>query len=192
MMPSIMSGSLMRATPPCARMSAGTRSRAITATAPASSAILACSGVTTSMMTPPLSISAMPRLTRAVPVTCCSLTYSSYGGMKGPITPISVDAPGALRVPDGGDLRHKDHPGPPRLHRVRLGAHAPRRTPLGAGLLPGAHPGVAVAGENCLAGSDGVRVRRRHAVHITQPAGHDPDVLHDHVGGEHLSRAHDV
>ena len=66
--PSIMSGSLIRATPPCARMSAGTRSSAITATAPASSAILACSGVTTSMITPPLSISAMPRLTLAVPV----------------------------------------------------------------------------------------------------------------------------
>ena len=40
----------------------------MTATAPASSAILACSAVTTSMMTPPLSISAMPRLTRVVPV----------------------------------------------------------------------------------------------------------------------------
>jgi hypothetical protein len=50
-------------------MSAGTRSRAMTATAPASSAILAWSAVTTSMMTPPLSISASPRLTRAVPVT---------------------------------------------------------------------------------------------------------------------------
>src|SRR6478752_3665511 len=68
MMPWIMSGSLIRDTPPCARMSAGTRSSAMTATAPASSAILACSGVTTSMMTPPLSISAMPRLTRVVPV----------------------------------------------------------------------------------------------------------------------------
>ena len=74
MMPSIMSGSLMRDTPPSARMSAGTRSRAMTATAPASSAILACSGVTTSMMTPPLSISAMPRFTRAVPVTAVSVT----------------------------------------------------------------------------------------------------------------------
>ena len=40
----------------------------MTATAPASSAILACSAVTTSMITPPLSISAMPRLTRAVPM----------------------------------------------------------------------------------------------------------------------------
>src|SRR5690606_20656845 len=64
---SISSGSLMRATPPSRRMSAGTRSSAITATAPASSAILACSGVTTSMMTPPFSISARPRFTRVVP-----------------------------------------------------------------------------------------------------------------------------
>ena len=68
MMPSIMSGSLIRETPPWARMSAGTRSSAITATAPASSAILACSAVTTSMITPPLSISAMPRFTPSVPV----------------------------------------------------------------------------------------------------------------------------
>src|SRR5215208_870765 len=68
MMPSIMSGSLIRDTPPWVRMSAGTRSSAMTATAPAPSAMRACSGVTTSMITPPLSISAMPRLTRAVPV----------------------------------------------------------------------------------------------------------------------------
>src|SRR5690242_15335577 len=73
MMAATMSGSLIRATPPWARMSAGTRSSAITATAPASSAIFACSGVTTSMITPPLSISAMPRFTRVVP---CSATYS--------------------------------------------------------------------------------------------------------------------
>ena len=58
----------MRATPPSRRMSVGTRSRAITATAPASSAILACSAVTTSMITPPRSISASPRLTRSVPI----------------------------------------------------------------------------------------------------------------------------
>src|SRR3954469_19091368 len=42
MMPSIMSGSLIRDTPPWARMSAGTRSSAITATAPAPSGIFAC------------------------------------------------------------------------------------------------------------------------------------------------------
>src|SRR5262249_39652584 len=70
MMPSIMSGSLMRATPPWALMSAGTRSSAITATAPASSAIFACSASTTSMITPPLSISARPLFTRIVPSSC--------------------------------------------------------------------------------------------------------------------------
>src|SRR5437588_6417458 len=66
----IISGSDMRATPPCTRVSAGTRSSAITATAPASSAIFACSELTTSMITPPLSISASPLLTRIVPVSC--------------------------------------------------------------------------------------------------------------------------
>ncbi len=69
MIPSIIAGSDMRATPPAARMSAGTRSSAITATAPASSAILACSGVTTSMMTPPLSICARPFLVAQVDVS---------------------------------------------------------------------------------------------------------------------------
>src|SRR3954462_7544416 len=66
-MPLISTGSDMRATPPSRRMSAGTGSSAITAAAPASSAILACSAVTTSMITPPLSISARPALTRKVP-----------------------------------------------------------------------------------------------------------------------------
>ena len=75
MIESIMSGSLIRETPPWARMSAGTRSSAITATAPASSAIFACSAVTTSMITPPLSISAMPRFTPAVPV-CAAVVDS--------------------------------------------------------------------------------------------------------------------
>src|ERR1035441_4277094 len=53
-------GEAMRATPPSARICAGTRSRAMTATAPARSAISACFAVVTSMMTPPLSISARP------------------------------------------------------------------------------------------------------------------------------------
>ncbi len=44
--------------PPAALMSAGIRSSAMTATAPAASAILACSGVDTSMMTPPFNICA--------------------------------------------------------------------------------------------------------------------------------------
>ena len=68
-MPSIMVGSDIRATPPSLRMSAGTRSSAITATAPAASAIRAWSAVTTSMITPPLSISARPALTRNVAVS---------------------------------------------------------------------------------------------------------------------------
>src|SRR3954454_8143619 len=74
--PSIMLGSDMRATPPSLRMSAGTRSSAMTETAPAASAILACSGVTTSMMTPPFSISARPVLTRRVAVSFTGRTLA--------------------------------------------------------------------------------------------------------------------
>src|SRR5260221_10937281 len=69
----ILSGSDMRATPPSRRMSAGTRSSAITAQAPASSATFACSASTTSMITPPLSISARPLFTRIVPISCIGL-----------------------------------------------------------------------------------------------------------------------
>src|SRR5205823_186013 len=65
----ISSGSDMRATPPSLRISAGTRSSAITAHAPASWAILACSGVTTSMITPPFNIWASPALTLKEPFT---------------------------------------------------------------------------------------------------------------------------
>src|SRR5262245_47201993 len=65
----ILSGSAMRATPPWARMSAGTRSSAITAQAPASSAMRAWSAVVTSMITPPFSISARPVLTLSVPIS---------------------------------------------------------------------------------------------------------------------------
>lgn len=66
-------GSAIRATPPAARISDGTRSKAMTATAPAASAILACSALTTSMMTPPFCISAMPRFTIIVPTSIISL-----------------------------------------------------------------------------------------------------------------------
>src|SRR5271169_5484122 len=57
-------GLAMRDTPPSARMMAGTRSRAMTATAPAFSATSACATLMTSMMTPPLSISASPTFKR--------------------------------------------------------------------------------------------------------------------------------
>src|SRR3954453_23418425 len=70
---SIFEGSAMRATPPAARMSAGTRSSAITAAAPADSATRAWSAVTTSMITPPLSISARPAFTRNVAVSRIAL-----------------------------------------------------------------------------------------------------------------------
>ena len=63
--PSIIFGSLMRETPPAARMSAGIRSRAMTAHAPASCAMRACSGVVTSMITPPFSIRANDRFNEA-------------------------------------------------------------------------------------------------------------------------------
>src|SRR5580698_6495668 len=56
----------MRATPPSLRMSDGTRSSAITAHAPAFSAITACSALVTSMITPPFSISARPTFKRNV------------------------------------------------------------------------------------------------------------------------------
>src|SRR5580692_9570188 len=60
----IFLGDAMRATPPSARICAGTRSRAMTATAPDFSAMVAWSALVTSMMTPPLSISARPVLRR--------------------------------------------------------------------------------------------------------------------------------
>src|SRR5436305_7207384 len=72
----ILSGSDMRATPPSRRMSAGTRSSAMTAHAPASSAIFACSASTTSMITPPLSISARPLLTRIVPYSAIGVSVA--------------------------------------------------------------------------------------------------------------------
>ena len=71
-MPLIIAGSLMRETPPAARMSAGMRSSAITAHAPAASAIFACSGVVTSMITPPLSICARLRFS-----SCLSFIFFS-------------------------------------------------------------------------------------------------------------------
>src|SRR6202167_1438489 len=60
----MMRGAAMRATPPSLRISEGTRSSAMTAQAPASSAILACSAFVTSIITPPFNISARPTFTR--------------------------------------------------------------------------------------------------------------------------------
>src|SRR5215212_9169530 len=77
------SGSAILATPPSRRMSAGTRSSAITATAPASSAIRACSASITSMITPPFSISASPVLTRIVRVSCMGLSLAGEERVDG-------------------------------------------------------------------------------------------------------------
>src|SRR5271163_1034638 len=66
----IFLGEAIRATPPSARICAGTRSRAITATAPDRSAISACLAVVTSMITPPLSISARPVFRRRLVLVC--------------------------------------------------------------------------------------------------------------------------
>ena len=52
---------IILATPPAALISAGIRSNAITAHAPAASAVFACSAFVTSMMTPPFNICASSR-----------------------------------------------------------------------------------------------------------------------------------
>src|SRR5580692_11164256 len=79
----IFLGEAMRATPPSARICAGTRSSAITATAPAFSAIEACWALVTSIITPPFSISARPVFRRrlvGLPLfwDMCGL-FSGYG-----------------------------------------------------------------------------------------------------------------
>src|SRR5207248_6558031 len=61
----------------------GTRSRAMTATAPASSAIRACSAVVTSMITPPFSISARPLFTRIVPISAIAAILATEAAANG-------------------------------------------------------------------------------------------------------------
>src|SRR5580704_18960434 len=89
----IFLGLAMRATPPSARICAGTRSRAITETAPAFSAMTACSALVTSMMTPPLSISARPVLRRRE-VVLLPLFWDMSGTLLIPFA-IAKDGPGA-------------------------------------------------------------------------------------------------
>src|SRR5712691_1885746 len=74
----------IRATPPSLRISDGTRSSAITAHAPAFSAIFACSAFVTSMITPPLSISARPTFTRHSfePLLPLPLPFSFFASMS--------------------------------------------------------------------------------------------------------------
>src|SRR5687767_1226830 len=146
-MPSIMSGSLMRATPPWTRMSAGTRSNAMTATAPASSAILACSAVTTSMITPPLSISARPVFTLSVPISS-----------------IAVILPGALEAAQDGVVLFARGRGVPDEDEVLsplqdvVDGDRPARE-LAVGLLDALRLGLVVAEGH----HDEVRRRHPHA-----------------------------
>src|SRR4051794_21938108 len=137
-------GFAIRATPPSARMSAGTRSSAITDTAPASSAIRACSAVVTSMITPPFSISASPRLTRNVarsgiaPIYGCSLGWAGRRRIER-----------RLKHPYGDKLdARRSGPGPRLPHLLfRAGAAArallqlERADPVLVGaLVAGVHP----------------------------------------------------
>src|SRR3954471_1837775 len=129
----ILSGSDIRATPPSRRMSAGTRSSAMTAHAPASSAIFASSASTTSMITPPLSISARPLLTRIVPVSCMSPMLAGelapeHGRDGGERDLRLVEPRLARRHPLQEQARQQDEPlqatgraldEPPELHRDR-------------------------------------------------------------------------
>src|SRR5437870_2078992 len=116
----IIPGSDMRATPPSRRMSAGTRSRAITATAPASSAMRACSASTTSMITPPLSISARPLFTRIVPTSAIEVILvreESRHLVAEAVTRLDEDEVAAIRqhhrplVRDRGEVDGADRPG---------------------------------------------------------------------------------
>src|SRR4051812_31448377 len=173
LMPSIIDGSLMRATPPSRRMSAGTRSSAITATAPASSAILACSGVTTSMMTPPRSISARPRLTRSVPV--CRSMNASLGvaallndGLR--TQRLELDPGDAGRHADGGAGRVGElhlgvgrRLGPPALDHLTLRQHPRLARTDDLRDRDGLADGVHVAGADRVRHEPNDDVGRRHA-----------------------------
>src|SRR5690606_3223194 len=126
MMLSIIAGSLMRATPPCTRMSAGTRSSAITAQAPASSAIFACSGVTTPIITPPLSIWARPTFPAQVPVWGIFVPRGQRGA-----DPVIEMQPVYRSRPQSGQRRLRpewDPLLPPlfRLHHPPVGTHQPQ------------------------------------------------------------------
>src|SRR4051794_19256332 len=152
----ILSGSDMRATPPSRRMSAGTRSSAMTAQAPASSAIFACAASVTSMITPPLSISASPLLTRIVPNsatdpprrTLPALAYwvDCIGGQPPYLSTIVllVRRPGTRHLAEGirvahhqQALAHVDHARVAELAqrlRQRLAARADHRRQLRVGV----------------------------------------------------------
>src|SRR5437879_5926508 len=157
----IFFGEAMRATPPSARICAGTRSRAITATAPALCAISACFASVTSMITPPLSISASPVFRRRLvlcPLFCDmgllfsgnSFQRSAVGHQHNPLRVLGVAlprpsfySPFAIRgTPnDGGAMAGRARR--PSLHRLlavhKSCEHAPWIDRDKQALTPGQH-----------------------------------------------------
>src|SRR5687768_9473054 len=185
LMPSIISGSLMRATPPSRRISAGTRSRAITALAPASSAILACSGVTTSMMTPPLSISARPRLTSMDPVSRVGEPLFDEAVVMAVSLRARDSAGDRIRQVLNAALRRQGHPCATGCELDRFGVVAggdgPRR--FGERPRPFAFDDLAVGVHHGPALADRDRLQRtRGRAHLV--GGHQYD---DVVDGDHLA-----
>src|SRR5215203_1642055 len=167
-------------------MSAGTRSSAMTATAPASSAIRAWSAVVTSMITPPLSISASPVLTRSVPTSDigASLPRAAQAAVDGLLLGLRREV-----RPEDRDVRAPEtRPEQlPRLLRLRLldprqrlrrvvAVDAERHDDVAAAGLrrakPTAHGGVRDEADGLRAGRDGVaracqarRCRRARVAH---------------------------
>src|SRR5436309_1336435 len=130
----------IRATPPSRRMSAGTRSSAITDVAPASSAIFACSAVVTSMITPPLSISARPMC-----FLSAILSSSSSAMSKPPYVYTTGTVAGSSR-PRPRDRGRADDPpeAQPRKEDLREGADVDH-DPVHVGRLEGhGRPGAVV------------------------------------------------
>src|SRR3984893_6447030 len=123
----------MRATPPSFRISEGTRSSAITATAPASSALFACSALVTSMMTPPFSISASPTFSLGVPLSMSSSPFRVWiGSLRESCLQLGPDR-GPLRLQDreGGGVANGPVAGGPGRSQdaVEAGAEAHDRVP---------------------------------------------------------------
>ena len=142
LMPSIISGSDMRETPPSRRMSAGTRSSAMTAVAPASSAMRAWSGVTTSMITPPFNISARPRLTRNVPVWRADGVVAAAAAVRGSAAP-ELGSFMASQSRGGPGPCRTETPVVVALHRA-----SPWSRVRAAAIVPGVPSGVAQPAEH--------------------------------------------
>src|SRR5437764_2366017 len=179
-------GSAIRATPPSARMSAGTRSSAMTATAPASSAILAWSAVVTSMITPPFNISANPDLTRNVPVSrstappSCAVTQSSVAKPR-------ADPEGLLAGLDLEALGEQLDPGVPGRERDDVaGLRLELRHVRGLRTNPLAHDHAAVPEDVRLPGPRRHGLRRERPQDVLLPRVDDLHHLDDHIVGRDL------